>query len=221
MSIRTLLITGIAAIVVSGPAFAADLAPAPIEPQPVVMPLAYDWTGFYVGAQVGYAWGSLDTDAAFLPDPDTDGVVGGAHIGYNAQFNQIVVGLEGDIEASGMGGDERIGDFTVNADNNWQGSVRARLGYAFDNVLPYVTGGVAFSDWDFTLREAGVAGRVEESDTLTGWTVGAGIEYGFTQNITARLEYRYTDFGSSDFNADDGDADLTSNAVRVGVSYKF
>ena len=228
MSIRTLLIAGVAAVALSGPAFAADLPAQPVEPAPIAMPIAFDWTGFYIGAQVGYSWGNVDiTVDGYDSDlsPDADGVVGGAFVGYNVQFNQIVVGLEGDIEASGISGDDDDDDalLEADADNNWQGSIRARLGFAFDNFLPYIQGGVAFSDWDVSVRDVITDDEIDDSDTFTGWTVGAGLEYAFTQNITARVEYRYTDFGDSDFDlaGNDVNADLTTNTVRVGVAYKF
>src|SRR5215204_4967863 len=130
MSIRTLLITGAAAVALSGPALAADLPAQPIEPAPITMPIAYDWTGFYVGAQVGYAWGSTDinidgTDIEL--SPDADGVVGGLFVGYNVMFNQVVVGLEADIEATNISGDDDWDDgvdfWHGDHDSNWQGSL--------------------------------------------------------------------------------------------------
>jgi outer membrane immunogenic protein len=214
----------------SGPVLAADLPVAPVEAPPVTLPLAFDWTGFYVGAQIGYAWAQADStfNAGFPSlDYDADGVVGGVHVGYNAQFNQIVVGLEGDLEASSVSGDDAagggLGSYSE-AELNWQGSIRARLGYAFDNVLPYITGGVAFGDWDLSAAAPTVLGTVDSSETLVGWTIGAGVEYAFTQNVTARVEYRYTDYGDENVAIGNGltnNVDLDSHAVRVGISYKF
>jgi outer membrane immunogenic protein len=229
MIVRKLMLVSAGVIGLSGTAYAADLPSAPIEAPAVTLPLAFDWTGFYVGAQIGYAWGNSDTDFTggfTTSSTDPDGVVGGVHIGYNAQFNQIVVGLEGDIEASSMSGDESSGGAfgsTSSVDVNWQGSVRARLGYAMDNVLPYITGGVAFADVDVDSAITGFSSS-SYSDTLTGWTVGAGVEYAFTQNITGRVEYRYTDFGDTNGEVDGGETastDLKTHAVRVGISYKF
>jgi len=241
------LILAGALIAAATPSFAADLAPAPMEPvAPIVVP--FTWNGFYVGADIGYSWTKADSTygSDFFPgisantSPDANGAVGGLYVGYNAQFNQIVVGLEADAEISGKSGDDsRLVDvgggdfFTLNtkADENWQGSVRARLGYAIDNFMPYVTGGVAWSDWDFTHSVPGF-GSIDTSDTLVGWTVGAGVEYAFTPNLIGRLEYRYTDFGDSSNNdlVDDGlgglvnvadKVDLTDSTVRVGIAYKF
>jgi len=223
------LVLAAALFAVATPTFAADLAPAPMEPiAPVVVP--FNWSGFYVGAEIGYAWSKADSDfdLAGVPDnsPDADGVVGGVYVGYNAQFNQVVVGLEADIEATSKSGDDTnlagLTSFT-DVDENWQGSVRARLGYAIDNFMPYITGGVAWADWDVTAGPAG-GPLFDFSDTMVGWTIGAGLEYGFTPNLIGRVEYRYTDFGSIDGDlpgAVRDSVDVTDNAVRVGIAYKF
>src|SRR6478736_80612 len=240
-----LLIAG-ALIAVASPTFAADLAMAPAEPvAPVVLP--FNWSGFYIGADIGYSWASVDSsfESPFETNldigPNADGVVGGLYVGYNAQFGQIVVGLEADAELASASGDGtldllvgRPGDrFRTSADESWRGSVRARLGYAIDTFMPYITGGVAWSDWDLhnSLNDV-VFGDFEErnSDTLVGWTIGAGLEYAFTPNLIGRVEYRYTDFGSSDNTGFNGvfpvtnlrnSVDLTDNTVRLGIAYKF
>ena len=243
------LILAGALIAAASPSFAADLAPAPMEPvAPVVVP--FSWNGFYVGADIGYSWASVDSSfdnpfgVANLLDisPNADGVVGGLYVGYNAQFGQIVVGLEADAELASASGDGtldllvgRPGDrFRTSADESWRGSVRARLGYAIDNFMPYITGGVAWSDWDLkhSLNDVVFGDFAEKnSDTLVGWTIGAGLEYAFTPNLIGRVEYRYTDFGSSDNNVFPGvfpgvtnlrnSVDLTDNTVRLGIAYKF
>src|SRR4051812_29772954 len=84
----------------ASPSLAADLAATPMEPvAPVYLP--FDWNGFYVGADIGYSWTSADVDIPGVStSPDTSGAVGGLYIGYNAAFNQIVVGLEADAELS-------------------------------------------------------------------------------------------------------------------------
>jgi outer membrane immunogenic protein len=230
-----------ALIAAATPTLAADLAPAPVEPvAPVVLP--FYWGGFYIGADIGYSWASTDADfdsnflgQTFTTSPDADGVVGGVYVGYNAQFNQIVVGIEADIEVTGNSGDDRLSDvldLRVSADQNYQGSIRARLGWAIDNFMPYITGGIAFSDWDLdsTISDpSGILSRevFSESKSLTGWTLGAGLEYGFTQNLIGRIEYRYTDWGSTDFHNDfanidlNRDSSINESTVRVGVAYKF
>jgi outer membrane immunogenic protein len=225
-----LLLAG-ALVAATTPALAADLAPVPVEPvAPIVLPL--DWSGLYIGAQVGYAWNSADTEfpggGGPVLNPDADGVVGGIYVGYNAQFGQFVVGVEADAEASGASGDAGDDFFNSNSDldENWQGSVRARLGYAINNFMPYITGGVAFSDWDV---DAGtfLPPRVTDSysETFTGWTIGGGLEVAVTPNVIARIEYRYTDFGNETTDIDlapfEHEVDLTNSTVRVGIAYKF
>jgi len=220
-----------ALIAAATPAFAADLAPAPMEPvAPVYVP--YNWSGFYIGADIGYSWTNVDVDypgtGLSTSSPDANGVVGGIYAGYNPQFNQIVVGIEADIEATNKSGDKTVatilGPLTAKVDDNWQGSVRARLGYAIDNFMPYITGGVAWTDFDTTTSIPGL-GSVDSSNTFVGWTIGAGLEYAFTPNIIGRVEYRYTDYGSNDDNLTafgfDNNVDLKDNTVRIGVAYKF
>ncbi len=206
----------------AGFASAADLPS--VAPYQSVAPAGYyDWTGFYVGAQVGYAFADTNFGS------DLDGVVGGIHAGYNHQINNWVFGVEADIEASGADASTTVpGVASFQADVEWLGSVRARVGYAFDRVLVYATGGVAFGGVDARFTDLSVAPAVSASDSNThvGWTVGAGIEYAITQNVTARAEYRYTDLGSKTYNfgavAPAASIDAQDiHAVRVGVSYKF
>ena len=228
-----------ALIAAATPAFAADLAPAPMEPvAPVYVP--FNWSGFYVGADIGYSWASADADVdgplfagTVSLSPDADGVVGGVYVGYNAQFNQIVVGIEADIEATSNSGDDNLSDIfnlRASADQNWQGSIRARLGWAIDNFMPYITGGVAFSDWDIDSNISDpILGDFHFSDSksFTGWTIGAGLDYAFTPNLIGRLEYRYTDWGDADFHNDflgvdfHRDSSINESTVRLGVAYKF
>lgn len=100
----------------------------------------------------------------------------------------------------------------------WSGAARVRLGYAVDRFLPYVAGGVAFGEingWNDGAPED------EFSDTYTGWTIGVGTEYAFTDNLIGRVEYRYTDFGNESFESGAVDMDLSTNEVRFGIAYKF
>jgi outer membrane immunogenic protein len=137
-----------------------------------------------------------------------------------------VLGLEADIEASGVRGSFNFpnGDGS-SFRSNWQGSVRARLGYAADRALFYVTGGLAFADMRHSYYTAAVIESF--SQTRTGWTLGAGVEYAFTPNWTARVEYRYSDFGRSNYASAVAFPGFSyqqrpqEHAVRVGVSYLF
>jgi outer membrane immunogenic protein len=234
---RKLLLATAAAILLSTPTLAADLAPMPAEPvAPAYLP--FTWTGFYVGVHAGYAWGDEDDDlddqfrdvrddaASF----DVDGFFGGAHAGYNVQFGSLVIGVEGDVDFSAADGDNDFsafgGDITgdLSLEANWQASLRARAGFAIDRALVYATGGVAFANADLEF-EGDFDGPFSFSDdqTFTGWTIGLGVEYAFTDNLIGRLEARYTDFGDQDFDLEEGtvNVDWTQTSVMAGVSYKF
>jgi outer membrane immunogenic protein len=235
---------------VVGSALAADLpntkGPPVFAPPP---PPVFTWTGFYVGGQAGYEWGrtvgDLYTDPGVfiehLPGYDASGVVGGLHAGYNYQINQFVLGIEGDVEGSsydGAGADLGVfRPFTAYTTRiPVQGSIRGRVGFAWDRVLFYGTGGAEFADIRNTYTTPGIpgvaaagipAGFDSFSTGRVGWTVGGGIEYAFDPNWSIRAEYRYTDFGTFNerlVNTYPGDfvhLHVYDNAVRVGFSYKF
>jgi outer membrane immunogenic protein len=185
------------------------------------------WDGFYLGGQIGGGWATdkISESTAFVP-PLTGsaslgetGTIGGAHAGYNWQFGSMVTGLEGDFEGTSQrkssncliadagAGNAAPGtcfpsalDFSFRTALPWQGSARVRLGYAFDNVLVYGTGGVAIADiaTRYTQSFPGAAignGSQSFDQTAVGFTVGGGLEYAITPNWSARAEYRFSDFG--------------------------
>src|SRR3989337_2312293 len=151
-------------------------AAPPVAPFVAAAPL-FTWPGCYVGANAGYGWSDDDNDAVALADEDDDGgFVGGAQVGYNYQIGSFVVGLEGDIQYADFG---REGAFDVNNDgeedgvfesSDWFGTVRARAGVALGQALIYGTSGFAFAD------------------DSTGWTAGGGLEYAFTNHLSAQSE---------------------------------
>ena len=203
-----------AAGLVSAPAFAADLgspeplpAPALVEAAPV-----NDWTGFYLGALAGWSWGNADTDTV-VGDIDADGWDAGAYAGANWQFGSYVVGAEADALFSGADGSEGGLDIEQGAN----GSLRARAGVALDQFLLYGTAGAAVTNVE--LSDAGGS----DDQTLWGWTAGAGVETMLTQNITARVEYRYSDYQDETFTLGGGDveSDFDTHSVRAGVGVKF
>jgi len=236
-NVKKILLASVALFGLTAAASAADL-PSRVAPAPVAVVPVFTWTGFYVGAQAGYAWGDsdsrlfvggVDVTAAAFPDGtdyDTDGFVGGVHAGYNVQFGSFVVGVEGDIEAASIDGDRSFTDLGVAAstDIDFQGSLRARAGVAFDRALLYVTGGLAFANIENTYTDIGTGDSVSFDDTEWGWTLGAGVEYAVTNNLSVRGEYRYTKFDDVE-NVIDGlgtvEQDSDFHTVRVGVSYKF
>ncbi len=194
-------------------AMAADLGqpvPEAIAPAPVTAAPVADWSGYYIGALLGYSWGEMQ---AGTESADVEGVEGGGYIGANYQWNQVVLGVEADALISGADGDLP----GVSVDQDWSASLRARAGMALDQFLLYGTGGVAATGVE-------VADATSSDDnTLWGWTVGAGAEALLRENVTARVEYRFTDYEGKTFTLDSGsgDADLQTHTVRAGVGLKF
>lgn len=217
--------------VLSSAASAADLGPyrgtsMKDAPPPMAYARPFSWTGLYVGAQVGYGWGTTDAKSGPLTgynqtySYDTDGWLGGVHAGYNWQTQNLVYGIETDIEATGISG-TGVGSLGLghNTDISWIGSTRGRLGIAYDRTLFYATAGLAYGDVKID------KGFASYSDVRTGWTVGAGVEHAISDRTTLRLEYRYTDLGSSSAtipavnSIDKSSTDF--HAIRAGVSFKF
>ena len=186
----------------------------------------FTWNGFYVGINAGYGFGhSKWTDTVTqvsTGDFNVNGPMVGGTVGYNLQFGAFVFGLEGDIDWTNIKGSATTNcPSTCETSNTWLGTARGRIGYAFDRFLPYVTGGAAFGDVKGTLLGAG-----DFKQTKVGWTAGAGVEYAFIDNWSAKLEYLYVDLGKAtcDATCSGGNpmtATFTSNVVRGGVNYKF
>jgi outer membrane immunogenic protein len=228
---KKLLLASTLLCAMSGYALAAD-AVIEAPPEAYVAPV-FSWTGGYIGGQVGYLWGEGDADSDDLDatsEIEPDGWLGGVYVGYNYQFtNNVVLGIDADFAWTGADDSSAVFDgggaqiATLDSELDWEGAVRARLGYAVDRFLPYVAGGVAFGRLSGEAFDPGGASLGEADETNTGWTLGVGLEYAFTDNIIGRAEYRYTDFGDFDFNVDGNDitADLTTNDVRLGIAYKF
>jgi len=181
---------------------AADLAPYTVN-QPLN---AYSWAGPYLGGNLGYAWGSVDNNPT-----KPSGFVGGAQAGYNWQTGPWVFGIEGDIEATGA--DDTFAPWKFS--NPWFGTVRGRAGYAFNNILFYGTGGVAFGE----LR--GETFGLAESHTNLGWTAGVGAEMGFAPHWSAKIEYLYVDLADSNFVVTGASNGYRFGLLRAGLNYHF
>ena len=204
---------------------AADLprpipAPMPTKAPPYVAPV-YDWSGFYVGINGGGGWGSAHTD--LTGHFGTSGGLAGGTAGYNAQFGSWVLGLEGDMDWSNIGGNSSANNCPggCSVQDQWLSTVRGRAGYAFGNWLPYVTGGLAVGD-----VKASAAGFPGMDQTQVGWAAGAGVEYGISQSISAKVEYLRTDLGRFDCGLNCGptapdNVSTRSNIVRGGINFRF
>jgi len=220
---KRVLLAGVALLAVaaaSQTAVAADMSrPAAYPAKAPVAYSVYDWTGFYIGAQVGYAWGNAHyNDGVFARNYDIDGVIGGLYAGYNAQIGNWVLGLETDFNATGVKGNDSLAPIDE-TDARWAGSFRARAGYAWDRTLLYVTGGLAYA----SLKHMASTGETN-SKTHLGWTIGAGLEYAATQNILLRGEYRYSDYEKLTHTyaiAAPREVDGHTHQLMVGAAYKF
>ena len=217
-----------------------------------------NWTGFYIGGQAGYVYG--DNHGAYnFSTPsgvggsgalshDAQGVIFGGHVGYNRQFDNFVAGFEGSVDGTSLIRRETIGASDANGgqgsltslvQSDIQGAVRARAGYAFGQLLPFLAGGVAIGSFgtqsDFASSNGalgsydGFATKGLQWTTRVGWTVGGGVEWAVNNNWSIRGEYRYSDFGNL---ADapyvalpgtfySGGRHLDQNQVQFGFSYKF
>jgi outer membrane immunogenic protein len=188
------------------PATAADIGRG-ISPAPyVTAPYGYNWSGPYLGANLGYQWGTVSNLGA-----DPSGFAGGAQLGYNWQTGQFVFGGEVDLQASGA--EDTFAAFKFS--NPWFGTLRGRAGLAMSNVLLYATAGLAFGSGE--LQVAGLS----ESQTNFGWTAGAGIEVGFTPNWSVRAEYLYVDLQDDTYALTGLSHGMQSSLLRFGINYRF
>ena len=226
---KRLFLAGVAAlatVTMMGAANAADIARRQAMPMNAPAYYApYNWTGFYVGINGGGGWGRSEWTNAGGSTGGFDvsgGLVGGT-IGYNWQLGRWVFGLEGDIDWSDIRGSTSSGicvGTSCETRNDWLGTGRIRIGYAFDRFLPYVTGGVAFGD-----VKASVAGFGSSNDTNAGWTLGGGVEAAIAGPWTAKVEYLYVDLGNNNCSggscALSTNVDFHTNIVRGGINYRF
>jgi outer membrane immunogenic protein len=220
---RVLLTTISISVLTATGALAADLP----RSMPVKAPAyvaAYNWSGFYLGINGGYGWGRSHWSAFGSSNSPAGGLVGGT-IGYNWQGlgSPWVFGLEGDVDWSGMRNTFTTAACPTGCEtrNNWLATARGRIGYAFNNVMPYITGGLAVGD-----IEANQGGFPGASDTKAGWTAGGGVEAAIANTRwTAKLEYLYADLGHVSCAA--GSCSLPTNVsfrtniVRAGLNYRF
>jgi outer membrane immunogenic protein len=199
----------------SSGAWAADLGPYQPYAPPPAPEVRYEspaiWEGAYIGVNGGWS------DSNFT---EPEGGFGGGQIGYNWQRDRFVFGVEGDFQGGDISGTafDQFGD-TARSDVNWFSTVRGRLGFASGTWLVYGTGGVAFADIDNRIHF--IDGSVSrDSGTQTGYAVGAGAEWAFAPNWSAKAEYLYLGFGDDTLPSGDR-INNDFQTVRVGLNYKF
>jgi outer membrane immunogenic protein len=232
-----LIATGLA-LAAAGPALAADLPPPGPPPQapatyvPVAAPV-YNWGGVYIGINGGYGFGQSNWSGVTTGSFSTDGGLVGGTLGANFQAGQFVFGLETDIDWQDLKGSAACtglgAGVNCETDSDWLGTVRGRGGFAVDRALFYATGGLAYGDVETGTNLLGTSGA-----TKIGWTVGGGLEYGITENWTAKIEYLYVDLENTSCSADcvgtgtvpppsavGNSVSFNENIVRAGFNFKF
>jgi outer membrane immunogenic protein len=196
------------------------------------------WTGFYLGANGGYGWSAYNDKYSYPAGVDAfgpysayggnhaDGGFGGAQLGYNWQMaSPFVIGFETDIQGAGISGSGTDGVDNFKTQLNWFGTVRGRVGYAFDHALVYFTGGYAYGGLQSTIS---VADSFNFDNTVSGYVLGGGAEYKFNPAWSVKVEYQYLDFGKNEPTRIDGltatgwgvnTPDDAFHTVRVGINY--
>jgi outer membrane immunogenic protein len=219
----------LASTALTGTAFGADIArTAPVASQPVAY--GVNWTGVYLGAHIGGAWTNNNNDDYYYynyyDDNGSEGsFIGGGQIGFNYQVGQWVFGVEGDISAADLGNKHAYyyaPNWYIGEKIDWLATLTGRIGYAWDNWLLYVKGGGAWAGLDDN-RDYYYYSGYNRDDTLSGWTVGVGVEWAWTPNWSVKLEYDYLSFDEDNnhytnyhFNRND-----EVHVVKLGVNYRF
>jgi outer membrane immunogenic protein len=200
---KIVVMAAAAGLVAVVPAQAADFSRGPsFAPAPA----GYVWTGPYVGANLGYQWSSASNSGA-----NPSGFMGGLQGGYNLQMGQFVIGAETDLQMTGA--DDMFAGYKFS--NPWFGTLRARGGYAMNNILLYATLGMAYGG-----GEIDPGGGTTETHTHVGWTAGAGMEIGLTPNWSAKVEYLYVDLSDQRYVLF-GNTGFETSLLRFGVNYRF
>ncbi len=211
--IASIIVSGASLIAVSAAQAADAVEQIPEAPVAIEQPApAANWSGYYLGATGNYDFAGKPRGGA--GSDESDGFGGSLYTGYNWQSGQIVYGVEADV---GYADQKSFAGGGVNMKEGWNGSVRGRVGYDLSPVLVYGTAGVAAAN----NKVSNAAGS--DDKTAVGYTVGAGVETMVTDNITARVEYRYTDYQKKDFNIDGTtySRGFDDNSVKVGIGMKF
>jgi outer membrane immunogenic protein len=209
------------ALLGAAPAGAADLSVAPLyKAPPAVAAPANNWSGFYLGINGGGGWGRSTWDSA--DSFNLSGAMIGGTAGMNWQAGQAVFGVEGDVDWTNLSGSTTTAcPLGCTTSNGWLSTVRGRLGYSVDRLLPFVTGGLAVGD-----IRASTPGLPGASQTNAGWTAGGGLEYALTEKWSVKAEYLHVDLGKFNCGTSCGvsatdNVSLRTDMVRAGLNYRF
>lgn len=222
------IFAGVLLSTLAGTAMAADLpyrghAPAP-SPSSIYAAPTFTWTGVYAGINGGWGFGKLTRTGSQIGNI-SGGLIGGT-LGYNYQIQQYVFGVEGDLDWAKVDGGKTwnaAGDaVTGHARISTLATVRGRLGYSVDRALLYVTGGYAGGNVKLGVSHPADPFAGSAAKWQNGYAVGAGLEYAFTNNISAKAEYLYSSLSSkSYFSQDILSSGTHVQQVRAGVNYRF
>jgi outer membrane immunogenic protein len=191
---RFLTVRCVAAALVMAPVAAEA---ADVRPYRAPLAVIYDWTGFYLGAHVGF----LDTEG-------DSGFLGGGQAGFNYQVGQWVLGAEWQMSATSINESANFGPIRAEASLDWISTLAGRAGFAFDQWLVYGKLGAAWAHVSGSVSMGPF--RVSDSDTINGWMFGLGTEYALRNNWSVKFEYNMLEF-------DPG----TIHSVKGGVNYRF
>lgn len=293
--VRSLVLGSISTLLLTGSLHAADLAS---RQAPAAFAPVYSWTGFYAGVNVGANWGSnckttslssfdiTATPRVYTPftgyvgspsvvfaggcnNSEDAGILGGGQVGYNAQFGQMVLGVETDFDVASQNrsastyvfGPAQIGAgggvsvpfgvyaFPGESSNKFIGTLRARLGFAIDRTLLYVTGGLAYGSRSgdggvayynsatATGTPTAVFTRPGSNNSGVGYVLGAGVEHAISNSWSVKLEYLHADLGrrggggysnsfqpantNTNYTLSTPSSRVTSDSVRIGLNYRF
>jgi len=230
---RILLSTSaaIALCAASSVAYAADMA---VRAPPPLPPL-YNWTGFYLGANIGGAWGNADLHGNFTGanwSLSNSGFMGGGQLGYNYQMGAFVLGVEWDFDwtdankSTGFVQTNLVAPpLQAHGSWDWVTTVAARLGYAADRWLFYTKVGGGWNQTSFSVRDAAGVVYASGNNANSGWMVGGGVEYAFTQNWTGKIEYEYLGLSNRTFATSIAPFAVTVSpnvqTLKFGINYKF
>ncbi len=230
---RMLAVAAVAAVC-TAPAVAADHLVFVDSPALYSSASVHDWTGFYVGAGIGYNWSQSNTEFTTAPltavpvDMNPSGFVGEIHAGYNHQLDLLVLGIEGSIGIGGVSAtidDPLIGlgpapgdTVTASSDVNW--ALLGKAGLAFDRFMPYLTAGVVGAHTNTTAT----AGGADDSGWFTGFAAGGGLEVALTDQLSVRGQYLYSRLSGPNFNSGqlwETSSSPANSTVTLGVNYRF
>lgn len=230
---RRLVLAAVSSVALGAavPAQAADIR-LPVKAPPTYVQAFYNWTGFYLGAHVGYGWadfGGVDPVAGVVTDSlSASGLIYGGQVGFNYQLGSWVFGVEGEFTFGDVKHTENLlGLATAEVKIKNIYNVAARIGYAFDRTLLYGKVGGAWSDEEYNFNVLGATATGSES--RTGWLLGVGLEYAFLGNWSAKIEYNYMDMGRKTVTltttgglvATPAEVDLNIQTVKAGINYRF